>query len=105
MTGRPLAAFERLPAAVLECAAAHAGMPAPRIATLRSIYRRRMTLFQHQRITLDALGLQELPEQAARKLTAPLRRPANTQFEPSDPVSDAQAWLHDPNSEKRIGRK
>src|SRR3546814_7689831 len=54
-----------------------------------------MTLFQHQRIALDALGFQELPEQAARKLTAHLRRQANTQFERADLVQDARIWLYD----------
>lgn len=95
MTGRPLAQFERLPAAVLACAAAHAGMPAPRIATLRSIYRRRMTLFQHQRIAADAIGFQVLGEHAARKLTAHLRRQATTQLERDDLVQDARVWLYD----------
>ena len=33
MTGRPLAAFERLPPAVLSCAAAHAGQGWPRRPT------------------------------------------------------------------------
>jgi hypothetical protein len=95
MTGRPLALFERLPAAVLACAADHAGLSAPRIATLRSIYRRRMTLFQHQRIAAEALGFQTLPEHAARKLTAYLRRQANTQLERTDLVQDARIWLYD----------
>jgi len=95
MTGRPLAQIERLPAAVLACAAAHAGTPAPRIATLRSINRRRMTLFQHQRIALEALGFQKLPEHAARKLTAHLRRQATLQLERADLVQDARVWLYD----------
>ncbi|MCR9178512.1 MAG: Tn3 family transposase [Alphaproteobacteria bacterium] len=95
MTGRPLALFERLPAAVLACAAAHAGMSAPRIATLRSIYRRRMTLFQHQRIAAEAIGFRVLGEHATRKLTAHLRRQATIQLERDDLVQDARIWLYD----------
>lgn len=41
MTGRPLAGFERIPPGILEFVANHAGIPAPQIATLRAIYRRR----------------------------------------------------------------
>ena len=95
MTGRPLAALERLPAAVLSCAAAHAGMPAPRIATLRSIYRRRMTLFGHQRIAAEALGFRAPSEHAMRKLTAHLRREAAVQLDRSDLHREARLWLYD----------
>ena len=42
LTGGPLEAFERIPPAILEFVADHAGIPAPQIATRRAIYRRRM---------------------------------------------------------------
>jgi hypothetical protein len=95
MTGRSLAAFERLPPAVLSCAAAHAGMPAPQIATLRSIYRRRTTLFEHQLIAAEALGFRPASEHVVRKLTAHLRREAAVQLDRGDLVREARIWLDD----------
>ena len=95
MTGRSLAALERLPPAVLSCAAAHAGIPAPRIATLRSIYRRRTTLSEHQLIAAEALGFRPASEHVVRKLKAHLRREAAVQLDRGDVVREARIWLYD----------
>ena len=95
LSGRPLSAVERLPAAVLAFAATEAGMPAPRIATLRSIYRRRMTLFEHQRIAAEALGLKPLLDHPTRRLTAFLRREATAQINRDALVREARLWLYD----------
>jgi hypothetical protein len=95
MTGRPLATVERLPAAVLSCAAAYAGLPAPRIATLRSIYRRRTTLFEHQRVAAQALGFRAASEHVMRKLTTHLRREAAVQLDRGDLVRECRLWLYD----------
>ena len=95
MSGRPLSAAERLPAAVLAFAAAQAGMPAPRIATLRSIYRRRMTLFEHQRIAAEALGFKPLVDHPTRRVTAFLRREATVQINRDALVREARLWLYD----------
>lgn len=95
LSGRPLPAVERLPAAVLAYAAAQAGMPAPRIATLRSIYRRRMTLFEHQRIAAEALGFKPLVDHPTRRLTAFLRREATAQINRDALVREARLWLYD----------
>ncbi|MEQ9152786.1 MAG: DUF4158 domain-containing protein [Nitratireductor sp.] len=95
MTGRSLAAFERLPPAVLSCAAAHAGLPAPRIATLRSIYRRRTTLFEHQLVATEALGFRPASEHVMRKLITHLRREAAVQLDRGDLVRESRVWLYD----------
>ena len=54
MTGRPLSSVDRIPAGVLECAARYADMVPPQIATLRAIYKRRPTLFDHQKTGSEA---------------------------------------------------
>jgi TnpA family transposase len=95
LSGRSLSAVERLPATVLAFAAAQAGMPAPRIATLRSIYRRRMTLFEHQRIAAEALGFKPLVDHPTRRLTAFLRREATAQINRDALVREARLWLYD----------
>jgi hypothetical protein len=56
MSGRHLPALERVPSSVLAYAAAEVGVLAPQLATLRAIYRRRMTLFKHQRLAELATG-------------------------------------------------
>ena len=95
LTGRPLSAFERLPAAVLSCAAAYAGLPAPQIATLRSIYRRRTTLFEHQVVAAQALGFRSASEHVMRKLTTHLRREAALQLDRGNLVRESRIWLYD----------
>lgn len=95
LSGRPLSAVERLPATVLAFAAEQAGMPAPMIATLRSIYRRRMTLFEHQRIAAQALGFKPLTDHPTRRLTAFLRREAVAQINRDALVREARLWLYD----------
>ena len=89
LSGRPLSA------GVLAFAATQAGMPAPRIATLRSIYRRRMTLFEHQRIAAEALGFKPLVDHPTRRLTAFLRREATAQISRDALVREARLWLYD----------
>ncbi|KKW89675.1 DUF4158 domain-containing protein, partial [Sphingobium chungbukense] len=95
MTGRPLAAFERIPPGILEFVANHAGIPAPQIATLRAIYRRRMTLFAHQRLAAEAIGWRSAEDGVLRMLTAFLRRQAETQISRPDLIRQARRWLYD----------
>ena len=61
MTGRSLSIVDLIPAPVLACAARHAGMAPPQIATLRSIYRRRPTLFDHQQTGPITRSLRKRP--------------------------------------------
>ena len=95
MTGRPLAGFERIPPGILEFVANHAGIPAPQIATLRAIYRRRMTLFAHQRLAAEAIGWRSAEDGVLRMLTAFLRCQAETQISRPDLIRQARRWLYD----------
>ncbi|MFY7837978.1 MAG: DUF4158 domain-containing protein [Novosphingobium sp.] len=95
MTGRPLAAFDRIPPVILEFVADHAGVPAPQIATLRAIYRRRMSLFEHQRLAAEAIGWRTAEDGVLRMLTAFLRRQAETEISRPDLVRQARRWLYD----------
>ena len=95
MTGRSLSAVDLIPAQVLACAARHAGIPAPQIATLRAIYRRRMTLFNHQKTAASALGLKPYGDQASRHITAFLRRQAGSVISRDELTRAARLWLYD----------
>ena len=54
---------------------------APRIASIRALYRRRRTLFDHQQAALTVLGVRYLHEQAEPGLIASLRRDAADTFD------------------------
>jgi TnpA family transposase len=97
LTGRTLNSFQILPASVLQHVAIQADMTAPQIATIRAIYRRRMTLFQHQRDAMDALGFQDFGDYAERALVAHLRRQAVSTFGRADLIQSAMTWIYDHN--------
>ena len=47
MTGRTLNSFQMIPVAVLEHLGVQLGLTAPRLASIRALYRRQRTLFEH----------------------------------------------------------
>ena len=57
MTGTTLDAFDYVPRDLLEFLGKQVGRPAPMLATLRGLYRRRMSLFRHQSWALKHLGM------------------------------------------------
>ena len=74
MTGTPLNSAQLILGAVLD----HLGLKlesdegTPRIASIRALYRRRRTLFDHQQAALKVLGFRYLHEQAEPGLIASL---------------------------------
>jgi hypothetical protein len=80
-TGRPLNSVEIVPVSVLE----YLGRcTPPRITSIRTLYRRRRTLFDHQQVAVDVLGLDTLGKHAKRGLVAYLRREVTAVFDPSE---------------------
>ena len=70
MCGRPLRVFQRVPADLLRHLGKQLRMPAPDIATLRSIYRRRRsTLFEHRAWAMSHLGMRRLQASDAANVT------------------------------------
>ncbi len=57
MTGTTLVALDYVPRDLLEFLGKQVGRPAPMLATLRGLYRRRMSLFRHQSWALEHLGI------------------------------------------------
>ena len=94
MSGRHLPALERVPSSVLAYAAAQVGVAAPQLATLRAIYRRRPTLFEHQRLAGVAIGFRAAGEAQLRMLTAYLRRQAESELAREQLVAAARRWLY-----------
>lgn len=69
-TGRLLNSVEIVPVSVLEHLGRQLGCTPPRITSIRALYRRRRTLFDHQEVALDVLGLDTLGGHAERGLVA-----------------------------------
>ena len=73
MTGRTLNSCQILPAAVLAHLGRQLDLTPPQLASIRGLYRRKRTLFDHQRVAMTALRFWHLVEHAERGLTAQLR--------------------------------
>ncbi|MGH8322905.1 MAG: Tn3 family transposase, partial [Steroidobacteraceae bacterium] len=70
MCGRPLSVFQRVPTDLLRHLGKQLRTPAPDIATLRSIYRRRRsTLFEHQAWAMSCLGMRRLQASDSARIT------------------------------------
>jgi TnpA family transposase len=95
MTGRSLNSFEIIAPRVLEHIGGELGIGAPRLASIRALYRRRRTLFHHQIAAKQILGLSELTEHGERALNGCLRRESGEQFTTADLAQAARGWLAD----------
>src|ERR1017187_253322 len=73
MCGRPLRALQRVPTDLLQHLGEQLTVPAPDIATLRAIYRRRrLTLFEHQTWAISYLGMRRFQASDGETLMGPL---------------------------------
>ena len=95
MTGRPLNSVEILPEAVLAHLGRQLDETPPRLASIRALYRRRRTLFDHQEMAAELLGLDRIGTYAERWLIGYLRREAMTVFALDELVARARSWLVD----------
>jgi Domain of unknown function (DUF4158) len=68
MTGGTLNSVEIIPPGVLEHIRRELGWVPPRLASIRALYRRRLTLYDHQVAALAALGRTKPSEHAERSL-------------------------------------
>jgi Domain of unknown function (DUF4158) len=95
MTGGTLNSVEIIPTGVLEHLGRQLGCAPPRIASIRALYRRRRTLFDHQAAALHTLGRTEPSEHAERGLVAYLRREAAAVFDNVELMARSRSWLVD----------
>ena len=95
LTGAPLNSVEMIPPQVLAHLGAELGIAPPRLASIRALYRRHRTLFEHQGAAKQALGLRDLTEHGERALNGFLRREAGDKFLVDELEQAARAWLRD----------
>jgi hypothetical protein len=87
--------FRVLPIAVLKHLGAQLRLAPPRLASIRALYRRQRTLFDHQRVAMEVLGFRHLTDHAERGLTAHLRRSAEATFSGEALTAVARVWLYE----------
>ena len=95
LTGAPLNSVKMIPPQVLAHLGGELGIAPPRLASIRALYRRRRTLFEHQDAAKQALGLRDLTVDGERALNGFLRRETGDKFLVDELEQAARAWLHD----------
>nr|Q04222.1 RecName: Full=Transposase for insertion sequence element IS1071 in transposon Tn5271 [Comamonas testosteroni]pir/A41290/ probable transposase (IS1071) - Alcaligenes sp. transposon Tn5271 [Alcaligenes sp.]AAA70396.1 transposase [Comamonas testosteroni]AAT81377.1 transposase TnpA [Comamonas testosteroni] len=73
MSGRLLGAFRVIPVALWRHLGNELGIAAPEVASLRAMYERGRTLFDHQQVACTVLGFQWMSEHQRRSLVRELR--------------------------------
>ena len=94
MTGTTLRSLEYVPASVLRHLGRQFGRPAPDIATLRTIYRRRRTRFEHQRWALEQWGLREFDAEVEQRLVEHVRARTHATLSRGRLEQAAREWLY-----------
>ena len=93
VAGRPLDGFNVLPRNLLRYTAQALGVSPPSIASLRSIYKCRQTLYKHQLWVKTYLGLRDLQAADEAELIDTLRIQAEESSHLDDLAGSARRWL------------
>ncbi|UUZ68325.1 DUF4158 domain-containing protein [Polaromonas sp. P2-4] len=93
--GRPLDRFTTLPKNLLHYVGDALGTHAPSIASLRSLYARRQTLYEHQLWLKGYLGLKDVDQTASDRLVVYLSAQANEVNSLDELVGTANHWLYE----------
>ncbi|WP_353506748.1 Tn3 family transposase [Variovorax sp. J31P179] len=93
-SGRPMDRFATVPKVLLRSVCEALRSPSVSIASLRSLYERRQTLYEHQAWARTYLGLNDLDEVQRQKLEQVLAVAALEAAHPDDLVRTARIWLY-----------
>jgi len=94
-SGRPLDRFAAVPRTLLQQIGESLGIRAPTIASLRSIYTRRQTLYEHQLWLTGYLGLRDVDQAASDQLVTYLSAQASEVTSIDELVTAANRWLYE----------
>ena len=95
MSGRSLDAFRVVPALLWRHLGEVLGCEAPELASLRALYRRRRTLFEHQRLACEVLGFSPVREHQRRYLVSILSDELWRQSDPDRLMMFVRRWLYE----------
>jgi TnpA family transposase len=96
MTGRPLDVFERIPKRLWAHIGEQIGVPAPEVASIRSLYvTRAQTLYDHQQVACVALGFRQMTEHQRRYVVRWLRETLAGRAGGILLLPDLKRWFYD----------
>jgi TnpA family transposase len=95
MTGRLLEAVRIVPPALWRHLGEQFGVAAPDLASLRTMYHRRRTLFEHQEVACETLGFHWLSEAQRRALVRVLRDELARTSDRGRLLQFARHWLYE----------
>jgi Domain of unknown function (DUF4158) len=95
MTGRLLEAVRIVPPALWRHLGEQLGVAAPDLASLRSMYQRRRTLFEHQEVACEALRFHWLSDALRRALARILRDELTRTSDRQRLLQCARRWLYE----------
>jgi TnpA family transposase len=94
MTGTTLKSLEYVPTSVLRHLGRQFARPVPDVATLRTLYRRRKTRFEHQRWAVEQWGLREFDAGIEQRLTEYIRERTHATLSRGRLEQAAREWLY-----------
>ena len=92
-TGRSLARVASVPRSLLKSLCSALGQNETAIVSLKTLYQRRSTLYEHHKWAVEASGLSSVDESALTQLQTALREIASTAASVDDLVKEAELWL------------
>jgi hypothetical protein len=95
MTGRLLEALRMVPPAPWRHLGAQFGIDAPDLASLRTMYRRRRTLFEQQDLACSVLGFHDVTEAQRRALVRAINAELSRTSDRQRLLQFARRWLYD----------
>lgn len=95
MTGASLDALEKIPTPLLRHLRKHLGIRTPDLATLRALYRRRQTLFDHQQWAAKKLNFKPFSPHRSGALLRAVREEAEQVVGVNELVLFSKCWLYD----------
>lgn len=94
-TGRTMERVVGLPRTLLRYLCDALGLPETSLASLKTLYQRRATLFAHQAWALEHCGATAADDSVMSELAEVLAKLANSAASVEELVKEAEVWLHD----------
>lgn len=95
MSGRPLDALRIIPVSLLHHLGRQLDMAVPDLASLRALYRRDRTLYDHQQLACELLGFRWVTERQRRYLVSVLRSELQRTSDLERLMIVARGWLYE----------
>lgn len=95
MSGRLLDAFRVIPSVLWRHLSSELGIDAPELASLRAMYGRGRTLFDHQQVACESLGFRWMSEHQRRALVRELRDEVGRCADREQLLVRARQWLYE----------